>query len=653
MSKDNKNQEQRPSIFDKMLEAGSSLLEAQIQKSKAEIMNQVEDPEEFQYAKALTEDPQQTAYSNGWKDKYHRRLTNTHLRQMATQDVAVVSVIKTFQNKAAAHACLVNSENQKGFMIKLKNEDKLLEEIKEQIKNEQSKEEETEKSEKLLKTDEGEVDKQEIEQESDSEDKARSKIDDDDIEEYDWELERKARARMHEMYKKNLHDVQNWVLNCGSLEKSKRPFEHRRWNFEQALRAWVWDSCVYDLYSREMVPDRAGRPSYWFPVDGGTIKYASPQLKNFKSMAETFQNVDYLYPEKDVQEKVESKLELDEELLEKEAYRYVQVVRGKIERAYTSDELAVGIRNLLTDIWNNGYGLSELELAIGLVTGHLNAEFYNQAYFQQGFSAKGILHIKANINRRKMETIRQQWQHLLKGSRNSFQTPIFSGANDVEWIPLTQNHQDIGFEGWMRYLIKMICARYQIDPDEVGINLKGEGKSEGLSGDNTEERLKESKERGLFPMMRHLQNFINTNIIAPFDDRFELVFTGITTETQTQTLDRQEKEVKFKKTVNEIRAEDNLPPMPGMDDVILDPTYMQWYTQYSKKAQETAEQNMVNQEFTQGGAQEPTDPDQAEVTDQDLTDLEQEEEEVSEDEQTEKSLKKSRLLKIERYDLGE
>jgi hypothetical protein len=220
-----------------------------------------------------------------------------------------------------------------------------------------------------------------------------------------------------------------------------------------------------------------------------------------------------------------------------------------------------------------------------MVTGHLNAEYYNQAYFTQGFSAKGILHIKAALNRRKVESVRTQWHHMLKGARNSFQTPIFAGVEDVNWIPLTQNHNDIGFEGWMRYLITMIGCIYQIDPAEMGIHFKAEGGGGGLGNkDDTKEKTDNSKDRGLYPLLKHFQNYVNEQIVKPFDARFQVVFTAVNGENSLQTLNRQKEEVKFKKTVNEIRAEDGLPPLPGMDDIILDAQYMAWYTQFSPKA---------------------------------------------------------------------
>ena len=578
-----KNPKDDTSFFQKVSQMGHAALDAQIFKARNSItMNAQKEEEDFHYAKAVTEEPNYSIHTSGWKEK-PTRLQNSHLKQMSIKNSIATAIIQTRQNQVAAHSKFVESEQETGAMIVLKDEKRLIEEMKKQLREEQ----------KMAKSDENidEIDQNDdaIDQEQQVEDRQKE---DDDVEEIDWELERKARDMVRKKYQKEMRAVQEYVENCGKLEN--RPFDKEKWNFDSALRAMVRDSLTYDLYAVETVPDRAGKPHHWFPVDGGTVRYASVDLKKYKEIAENFVQLDLLYPEKEVKQ-VESKkiVELKDEYLAADKYKWVQVIRGRIERAYTPDELKVGIRNLTTDIFNNGYGLGELELAVSLITGHLNAEYYNQSYFTQGFSAKGILHIKAALNRRKVETVRQQWQHMIRGSRNSFQTPIFAGVNDVQWIPLTQNHDDIGFEGWMRYLIKVMCAIFQIDPQEIGIGFKEEGSGGGgMAGDNTKEKLAHSKDKGLIPLLRHFENFINNNVIAPFDDRFCIMFTGASSEDKEQALERQEREVKFKKTVNEIREEDGLPPLPGMDNVILGPDAMTWYAQFSPEAQELNQKNM-------------------------------------------------------------
>jgi len=83
------------------------------------------------------------------------------------------------------------------------------------------------------------------------------------------------------------------------------------------------------------------------------------------------------------------------------------------------------------------------------------------------------------------------------------------------------------------------------------------------------------------PLMRFLEDFINKNIVDKIDSQFKLEWVGLEEESRAESLNRQSQEVKFKKTVNEIREEDGLPPLPGMDDLILDSVYMQFYNMYS------------------------------------------------------------------------
>jgi Phage portal protein len=609
------------SLFQKVLEAGNAYLDTQIFKAKTTILNSNIE-EDFYFGKAIIEDPSYSLHSQGWTDKPYR-ITNAHLKQMAYQDVAIAAVIQTRQNQVASHATLVKSKQEKGFMIRLKDEDALLEKIKEELKAEMDAEtiingeqnpadqaeaqaapaeqpepQDVQKADPSSVTNAsvGDMEDDSSLEGTDDENPEDNNKSDDEVELSNFELDRKAREKLNKQFENAKKAVEDYLLNCGKTDN--RPFDTIKWNFEAALRSWTRDTLTYDLYATEKVPDRAGRPHHWFPVDGGTIKKASRELRKYKDMAENFFNIDILYPEQTDQMKERQKvIKLDPALLEKDAYKWVQVIRGKVERGYTIDELGVGIRNVNTDIYNNGYGISELELLVQMVTGHINAEYYNQAYFTQGFSAKGILHIKAALNRRKIESVRTQWHHMLKGARNSFQTPIFAGVEDVNWIPLTQNHNDIGFEGWMRYLVTMIGAIYQIDPAEMGIHFKSEGGGGSMgSKDATKEKIDNSKDRGLYPLLTHLQRYINEEIIKPFDSRFIVEFTGTSGEDSIQTLNRQKEEAKFKKTLNEIRAEDGLQPLPGGDDLILGQEYMAWYKDFSPKALAKQKQDQEHQQ---------------------------------------------------------
>lgn len=581
--KDNKN----TSIFKKVVEAGNAFLDLQIRKSQADILSKANPDQTEFYFKSITEDTSFKINSQGYKEKPHRIL-DSHLKQMAQKDSIVSAVIQTRQSQISNYTRLVDSEQHKGFVIKLKDEQKALDEIIEELR------ESSKNPEEVIKADEIITDREDESPGTELPDDDSNNESNDQQDETDWEITRKAKKILNERVKKRREVVEQFVSNCGKIEE--RPYETKKWNFDSYVKALVRDRLTYDRVCTEIIPDEKNDPHHFFPVDASTIKFASPSLKKYKSFPGSQTNIDFLYPEKQVKALEESDaLELDDELLEAEKYKLVQVIQGRIERAYTEDEMKVGMFNMTTDIYNNGYSISELELLVSVVSSHLNTEYYNKAYFTQGFSAKGILHLKAPIPRRKVETIRQQWHHMIKGSKNSFQTPIFAGMDEVNWIPLTQNHTDIEFEGWMNYLIKIICAIYQIDPTEIGFPMKEAGGGGGFTGDATEEKNEQSKDKGLRPLLRFIENYINKNIIDSIDSDFEMVFTGLEAESAKFTLERQEKEVKFKKTVNEVRAEDGLPPLPGMDNIILSNEYMQWYTKFSEEGKKLNEETQNQQ----------------------------------------------------------
>lgn len=614
-----KQEPQKSNIFQKALAATDAWLDSQISKGQSAVKQEAQDEYDFFYRKSVSKDQSYYIGSQGYQEKPHR-LTYEHLKQMAYKDSVISAIIQTRQNQIANFSRCVHSKFEKGFRIVLKDEKMALEKVMEMVKAGMSDDEIMEIIKKKIETESDAIDNvvkafkakkqeeilkkaEEVEAEEAPEE-GEGDIPDDKEEEQQkkdlefWAIRRKAKELLMKATRPRRKALEDFLINCG---KSKdRPFESRKWNFNSLNRAIVRDSLQFDQFGIEVVPDNTGKPHHFVPVDGATIRFSSPELGKYKSFP-TQSNYDILYPEAELaalQEK--DALELDPDLLEAEKYKFVQVVRGKIERAFTEEELKVGMRNPTTDIYHNGYSISELELVVALVTSHLNTEYYNAAYFSQGFSAKGILHIKAPMNRRKLETIRQQWFHMLKGSRNSFQTPIFAGMDEVNWIPLTQNHSDIEFQGWLQYLIKMICGIYQIDPQEIGIGMKEEGsKGSGLSGDNTQEKIDLSKDKGLYPLLTFVENFYNINIIDKLDDDFKMEFVGLKDESPKEALDRQKKESEFKLTVNEVREEDDLPPLPGMDTFILNPVYQQWFQQYSPEAKKMQNEMQMNEMATE------------------------------------------------------
>lgn len=192
-------------------------------------------------------------------------------------------------------------------------------------------------------------------------------------------------------------------------------------------------------------------------------------------------------------------------------------------------ELGFGIRNKTSDVRRNGYGVSELETLVNIITWILWGFSYNANFFSQGSQPKGFINIKnPNISNSTLQEFRQAWTQTMAGYQNSHRTPVINGI-DLEWVDLQKlSNRDMEFNEWIKFLIIMTCSVYRIDPSELGFNFK---ESQQIFGqDGQRERLKHSREKGLKPLLIFLQGIITKYIVSELDENYEFAFTGIEVE---------------------------------------------------------------------------------------------------------------------------
>ena len=415
------------------------------------------------------------------------------------------------------------------------------------------------------------------------------------------------RVRMRESDKSPSKATKRWIDQAHNmlLRTGLTDNPRGRDNLEDFIRKIMWDSLVYDQSAWEIVPNKRGQPAEFYAVDASTIRIADS--------ASVFLNED-----------------------DEKATRYVQIYDGMIINEYTQEELCFGVRNPRTDIRLFGYGVSELEMLITTVTAMLFAFEYNQKAFTQGSAQKGILNFKGAVPDRELRSFRRHWYQLCSGIENSWRTPI-TNAEDLQWISMSQNNREMEYSAFYDFLLKISCAMYLMDPLEINFKYGNTGQRSTLAEAANKDKIIESKERGLRPLMRTVERQINEHVIWPLNEDFEFCFVGLDAKTRSDVADLNTKLVKSTRTIDELRAEDDLEPLPdGKGEVILDPTWLQYV-----QGKEAAEQGgMPGEEggFPGGGGApgEEEDADLAEL-------LRQQEDEdadaaaAEEDEETEKS----------------
>lgn len=264
----------------------------------------------------------------------------------------------------------------------------------------------------------------------------------------------------------------------------------------------------------------------------------------------------------------------------------LQVVQGNIRAAYTYDDLIYVPRNPRTDVMVGGYGLSETELLVRVVTGFLNAFTYNTKYFDSNSIPKGLLHLSGDYGEKDLTAFKRYWNSMVKGINNAWALPVMVSKNQESKASFENfgvEVNEIMFAKWMTFLTSIICAIYGIAPDEINFESFTSGTS-SLSGNDTEEKLINSKDKGLRPLLSHFEDVFSDYIVSEFGDKYVFRWTGLDEESPETSWDK----AKTLMTWDEARkAHLNLDAMPdGLGSAPLNPVLSGAWQQAQQAGQE-------------------------------------------------------------------
>ena len=341
---------------------------------------------------------------------------------------------------------------------------------------------------------------------------------------YVFEL-RDPRQQMSEAAQKRAAELGRWLFTCGD------PRLREMNTFENWIKTSTWDSMLYDQLCTEIVYDWNGKPAGFLPVDARTIRRAQPSQKNRANMKAGLPG-------------------------------YVQIMNNRQVAKWDSDEFVFGIRNPRADVRVNGYGYPELEKAAQVIDQLINTMNYNASNFTNGIHTAGILALTSAMDEKKFKQYERHIRAMMSGAQNANRAvimqldPVMKDA--VNWLNVTNTNKEMEYSKWISFLLKVVCASFQMDPAEVGMT---EDQNSNLNQSGPGERIASSKERGLRPYLRFLQNLLNFKIIHKLDDDFELRLIGFDEATEARKLDYYNKAVRAVMTLNEARAEVGRAPL--------------------------------------------------------------------------------------------
>jgi hypothetical protein len=213
--------------------------------------------------------------------------------------------------------------------------------------------------------------------------------------------------------------------------------------------------------------------------------------------------------------------------------------------------------NIQNFIDSLGYSFSPLELAIGNVITHMKVAEYNAKFFTHGYAAKGVLHIMGNVTDQKLKEFKRHFYNTISGSSNAWRTPILAGTADMKWIPMTGNAKEMEYINYNNHIMRILCAQFQIDPVELGLDYLITNSNRGVNANTGQkEKIAFSKERGLYPILLFIEDFINNKIFPSIDEeigkKYKFTFVGYTDDTPALEINRTQAEMSMYLSMNDL-----------------------------------------------------------------------------------------------------
>lgn len=346
--------------------------------------------------------------------------------------------------------------------------------------------------------------------------------------------------------------LEDFMYHCGRKEGT--PADDRIL-FGDFLKLTVRDALTFGHVSIEKVKTRGGGLHRFRPLPAESVYLINKQLSKEQIEAES-KSAKRIYDKPKSNNDPKKDQVVNESPLD--YYKYVQVSFDQRPLTHFGDEdLIFKLFNPQNFADSNGYCYSPLELSIINVTNHMNVENYNSNFFTHGYAARGVLHLKGTVTQAQLMNFRRQFYNSISGQQHAWRTPIVAGLDEVQWVPMSASAKEMEYINFNNHLMRIICAQFQIDPVEIGLDylVSANGRSP-MQQANNEYKIAYSRERGLYPILMFMEDLINSEILPAIDkklaNKYKFVFTGYTDETPQTEIAQMQAEMSVWKTMNDL-----------------------------------------------------------------------------------------------------
>lgn len=259
---------------------------------------------------------------------------------------------------------------------------------------------------------------------------------------------------------------------------------------------------------------------------------------------------------------------------------------GGITAAFRETDLLYDIANPYNDVRYYKQGMSVTEKANTAIVAFINSLTFNSNGLSRGAIPKIAIAMgkESGYTQDQLEDAEDEWAANFMSTDGQWNIPLLNG--DAKVLNLLPNNRDMEYQKYMEFTGALTCAIMGVDSSEIGLRLN---QAQSVLSENQDAKQLFSKNRGTREMLNGFSFIVNRFLKTsgfPFAKDWFFKFNGLNIEDKSFEADLRKKDVESIKTVDEVRAELDLPPLPdGLGAIILNSVFMQ-----NKQAAEMAAQ---------------------------------------------------------------
>jgi hypothetical protein len=368
--------------------------------------------------------------------------------------------------------------------------------------------------------------------------------------------------------------------------------EGRHDSFRELIIKFVRDRILIDKITWEIERDRKGQAVALWCLDGGTI---APVLPGgfYGSTSQIGVGIGSRY--NNLSEEIrKARIEAIPPV---EEIAYVQELiygtsGGGIIAAFRESDLIYDLGNELNDIYFYKQGLSDVEKANIAVVAFMNSLTYNSNGLSRGSIPKIAIAMgkDSSYTPEQLEDAQDEWMANFQDVDGQWNIPLLN--SDAKVLTLNNSNRDMEYQKYLEFTGALTCAVMGVDSSEIGLRLN---QAQSVLSENQDAKQLFSKNRGLREMLGGFAFTVNRFVEIsgfPFAQDWVFRFNGLSTEDRDFEANLKKNKAETYMLVDEIRAEDDLPPLKdGTGQVILNSVWQQ-----NKQAAEMAAQQSMEEE---------------------------------------------------------